>query len=294
MKTVFFLVICLFVSGCPFQKRSPILLKAGERQWTLKEFEDFLNWRLRSFEALGRDKALEELQSIKQSVLDELIFEALAERWARRSGLKIPQPQISPEERKAFRRRALPLEALASHKMHQALRKKLKEHLSGQLPDPPLKDQKDFYLKNKKAFFEPPACFLSQILVSSKGLGKSLRRRLEEGESFGQLASLYSEKGHPGWVEEGRLEIFDRACDLEKGSLSPLWESAYGFHIFRAGEKRRGKQRPFAKVQGQILKNLKLKAEKKAFQAWLREEIQKTPVFIDKKLLDQIHIQYKN
>lgn len=235
-----------------------------------------------------------ELEALKQSALEELIFEALAAQWARRSGLKIPRPKLPPEEQKAFQRRGAPLKALEAHKSRQALRQKLEEHLLSQIPDPPLREQKSFYQKNKKAFYQPPACFLSQILVSSKGLGKSLLRRLSEGEDFDRLASLYSEKGHPGWTEAGSLKVFDRACGLETGALSPLWESQRGFHVFRAGAKRPGRHKPFAQVQPQILKKLKERARREKFQAWLREETLKTPVFIDKKLLNRIHIRYKD
>ncbi len=287
------LLICCLSAGCfPRGKSSPVILKAGGRQWTAKEFEGVLSRRLPG--AARVRPGAEALEDLKQSALEELIFEALAAEWAGRRGLKIPRPRISPEEQKAFQRRGAPLAALEAHKSRQALRQKLEEHLLTQIPDPPLKEQKSFYRKNKKAFYRPPACFLSQILVSSKGLGKSLLRRLREGEDFDRLAALYSEKGHPGWTEAGGLKVFDRACALEKGALSPLWESRHGFHILRAGARRPGRGRPFAEVQGQILKKLKEPAQREKFQAWLREETLKTPVFIDKKLLSRIRIRYKD
>ena len=301
MKTAALLLIGLSAAALAFWKppwllwkRPPVLLKAGERQWTLPEFEKLLSWRLRSFEGLERIQPPEELASIKQELVDELIFQALAEGWARRASLKIPPPKASLKEEEAARRLRLPLELLLAYKSQSALRQKLQRHLLKRAPDPPFKAQKDFYLRRKKAFFEPPACFLNQILVSSGGLGKSLRQRLSAGEDFKKLASLYSEKGHPGWAEQGRLKIFDRACALEAGAISPLWESGYGFHIFQVKKKRPGRQKPFAEAQGQILKKLKEAGKENRFQSWLKGELQKKPVFIDKKLLDQIHIQYKN
>ena len=297
MKLIFFqtpLLLGLLFSSCTPFKQSPILLKVGDKTWTTKQFSKEIEDSLSGFKTSLKDE-----KEIKKRVSEELILKTLIENWIKKNKIKT----LEPKTFKNFKE--FPL-------FYSSKRKKLKRKFIEQnLYDTFLnslytssrkiskKEKLLFYKKNKKMFFKPSACKLKQILTPTKGLAKLLRRRLLKGESFEKLAKLYSEGpekkvgGGLGWVANGTFEVFDKACNLSKNSLSPVWESPYGFHILKVGQKREGSYEFFSKAERKIVKLIEEEQRRERFEEWLKKEIQETTVFINEKLLDQIHIRYR-
>lgn len=103
-------------------------------------------------------------------------------------------------------------------------------------------------VKYKQLLRNPPFNKESKIIVRQKLL--DLRKRIIEGEDFSTLAILYSEDpgsaqkgGELGFQGKSELvkEFADIAFPLRKGSVSPIVETKFGFHIIqlidRQGEK---------------------------------------------------------
>lgn len=103
-------------------------------------------------------------------------------------------------------------------------------------------------VKYKQLLRNPPFNKESKIIVRQKLL--DLRKRIIEGEDFSTLAILYSEDpgsaqkgGELGFQGKSELvkEFADIAFSLRKGSVSPIVETKFGFHIIqlidRQGEK---------------------------------------------------------
>ncbi|MDE0092415.1 MAG: hypothetical protein OXN83_03915, partial [Oligoflexia bacterium] len=70
-------------------------------------------------------------------------------------------------------------------------------------------------------------------------------------------------------------------------------KSHYGWHIFLRTSLKPSRQKSFLESQKQIVKRLKTQELPSQIQSWLKQETLKTPFFKNKKLLDQIKIQYK-
>lgn len=228
-----------------------------------------------------------------------MILKSLMESWLAEQNLKISVNTLIIPEKSLLSRKGLSLRDFRQRQKDLRLRETVLKHFSEKGFQPSSKEIQAFYKEHKKDFFEPPACRLEQILVSSKGMALTLFRRLEEGKSFKQLARLYSEGpekskgGFLGWVLPGTLKVFDEACKLEKGVLGPLQKSAYGYHILRVLEKRPGRQKTLAQSRGEILSALKKKHGEETFKNWLKAALSNTSVYIDEKLLDRLSIQYK-
>lgn len=76
---------------------------------------------------------------------------------------------------------------------------------------------------------------------------RGFRERILDGEDFGTLAYLYSEdegsatqNGELGYMRRGQLvpEFAEAAFTLEKGQVSPIVESEFGFHIIQLIDKK--------------------------------------------------------
>ena len=134
-------------------------------------------------------------------------------------------------------------------------------------------------------------------MVFKENLGRALYRKLLRGEDFETLAQLYSRSRKTediSWVSKGTLKIFDRACaELDVGTFSQPLKSFYGFHILKLKEKKPAQQKSFSQVKGKILKQIRDESKESAFQEWLKKELKSSSVFLNEKLLDNIHIRYK-
>lgn len=285
-KSCFF--ICFLCLSCVKQEKQ-IVIKVGERVWTFKEVQDYFHIRLQSYSV---EEKLPE--NLKKELLNELFLRSFVENWAKKEKKRIQNNKISSEERQLFLKDKGRLRALKDHKSYLSLYNLLLKDLSKQTEKVSLPKQKDFYKKNKKFFSQPAGCHLKQIVVEKENLAKSLQKKLKEGSDFDKLSKIYSLNKHPGWIEKGDLKVFDQACFSYEEGLSPVLKSPYGYHIFLVGKKKASQQKPFSAVQKQIIQILTKKKQGEQFQIWLKKEFSKTPVWTNRKLLDKIHIQYKN
>lgn len=121
---------------------------------------------------------------------------------------------------------------------------------------------KEYYEQNKKNFLLPERVQVSQIMVSTEDRAVDLLRKLENaGETeFRRLAR--EESVGPEAIKGGLMGIFkpgDLPYDMEKmifslkeGMVSPVVESAYGFHLFRLDKTYPPQLKPMAEVAAAI------------------------------------------
>jgi peptidyl-prolyl cis-trans isomerase C len=84
-----------------------------------------------------------------------------------------------------------------------------------------------------------------------------IRRRIEKGESFAGLAKEFSDcpsgeaGGDLGFFSRGDMveEFEDAAFKLEKGELSGIVESEFGFHLILLTEREAGSLIPYDTVR---------------------------------------------
>lgn len=285
----------LFTS-CSIPFSSPILLKVEGRTWTVQEFKRYVDFHLKTGSS-HREPVSPAL--LKKQIINELILKALMEDWLVKHNLKVSVDTRIIPEKKLLSQKGFSLRDFRERQRDLSLRETMLNHLGEQNFRPSSKEIQGFYAKHKKDFFIPPACQLEQILVSSKGMALSIFRRLKGGESFKQLAHLYSEGpekskgGLLGWVLPGTLKVFDEACELKKGVLGPLRKSDYGYHILRVRRKRPGRQKTLSQSRKDILSALKRQHREREFEKWLKTALSNTSVYINENLLDHISIQYK-
>lgn len=152
-------------------------------------------------------------------------------------------------------------------------------------------DDLNKYYNNKKEEFRKEEVKASHILISTQDAeGKALSdkdkankkkeaedilAKIKAGEDFGDLAKKYSNDpgsakngGDLGFFAKGVMvaEFENTAFSLEKGKVSDLVESEFGYHIIKVTDKV-NEIKPFAEVKDEI----KEKIEQEKYNAHINE-----------------------
>ncbi|MCV6627390.1 MAG: peptidylprolyl isomerase [Cellvibrionaceae bacterium] len=136
------------------------------------------------------------------------------------------------------------------------------------------KAAKDIYDKDKKPFTMPVEVNASHILISSlsrsqaeaKTKAEALLKRIKAGEKFEDLIpesedpSAKQNKGNLGFFGPGQMvPEFEKAAYAlkEKGDMSDLVRTPYGYHIIKLIDRKEGKVKAFEEVKPQLIAELK-------------------------------------
>ncbi len=107
---------------------------------------------------------------------------------------------------------------------------------------------------------------------------QSLRERIEDGESFDELAEEYSEDtgsaargGDLGWTRPGQLvPEFQGAMDaLDEGEISMPFATPFGWHIVQVTD-RRERDIPRERLRDQLAQQIHQRKAEEAFEQWIR------------------------
>ncbi|MGQ9800062.1 MAG: peptidylprolyl isomerase [Candidatus Saccharicenans sp.] len=219
------------------------VLRVEEQTYTLADFKNYV-WLLNPEQQELQAEALAQL--FEQFIEDKLILYS-----ARKQGL-----ELTGEEKEAFLKRMIkdyPAEEGLADRL--ATDRSLEESLlvekykHEKIRETVVTDEevKQYYEENKKDFLAPERVKVSQILISSSEQAIKLREKLQRAgeEEFRQAARDYSQApdaykgGLMGIFKPGELpDDMERVIfSLEEGRLSTVFQSAYGYHIFRLDKK---------------------------------------------------------
>ncbi|MGL5114739.1 MAG: peptidylprolyl isomerase [Beijerinckiaceae bacterium] len=145
---------------------------------------------------------------------------------------------------------------------------------------------KKFYDETVKTLKPAGEVKARHILVEKEEEAKAALERLKKGEDFAKLAGELSkdpgsgkEGGDLGWFEKERMvpEFGEAAFKLEKGQLSEIVKSQFGFHIIKLDDKRDKAPPAYDTVKDQ-LKRYMVQKSQQDFVLKLREsaKIEKT------------------
>ena len=95
---------------------------------------------------------------------------------------------------------------------------------------------------------------------------KEIQQKLDDGESFGDLAREYSEDpgsaeqgGDLGWISAGEMvkPFEDALFGMDKGEVSDVVETQFGLHLIRLDDIRTPEVKSFAEMRGEFERELK-------------------------------------
>lgn len=100
---------------------------------------------------------------------------------------------------------------------------------------------------------------------AARAKAEGLLKQLKNGADFAELAKKNSDDttakdgGELGWIKKGEMVApFENAAfSMNKGQMSDLVQSSFGFHIIQTEDKKDAHLRPFSEVRDEVEKNVK-------------------------------------
>lgn len=245
----------------------------------LKRLIDFYSQHL-SKEELGR-----QMDTLVKKAREHAIGTKLLLDEVKRRHVQVPEPQVEASlaamakkaggdaalEALLVRQRITRDQLRASIRAGKQLDTLVARVTSGE-PDPTDEDVRAHYEKHADRYASPDRVHVRHILMKPAGAGEadkaatrsrleSIKRQLEEGDDFGELAAAYSEcpsgkdaGGSLGWVVRGAtVPEFDQLVfDMNVGDISEILETALGLHLVEKLDEETGEPMPFEEVKERI------------------------------------------
>ncbi len=314
MRFCFLLALLLTLNACDFTRPSltkKIVLDVNGRQMSAQSFSQELAFRLKDQDALSA-KDPKMLAVVKKKIAEEFVVQTLSEGWAKDNGIVVKAEQIEsqiqdiqksyPDDssfQQAITDQGMTFKAWRDRLQNTMLQKLVVRKVvesAGAVTDA---EMQAYYNEHKSEFSAPESAQVRQIMVSTESDAKSLEAELKKGKKMADLAKKYSispeasQGGNVGWIEKGLTDVFEPAFQMKQGQRSPVFKSAFGYHIFEVTGRKPSRSKAYAEVKDQIKSILMEKREQSLYLAWLEEQVRKARVFKDQAFIDALKVETK-
>ncbi|HOR42084.1 MAG TPA: SurA N-terminal domain-containing protein [Atribacterota bacterium] len=232
------------------------------------------------------------LASLKNNITEQLVNSTLLYQYAERQNINVTAADLDREVEE------IKSSFSSEQEFNDALRKnnltlnQLKDNLKRQIRiDKAVQNEYDkinisdeeivqYYEENKSAFFQQEKRQISHILVEDEEEAELLRNQLNEGLiEFEQTAKDKSicpsaeQGGDLGYIMRGQMvpEFEEVAFSLEKGELSNVVKTEYGYHILQCGDIQEEKQLTLDEAQNSIKSILAYQKQNESIQSLLAQ-----------------------
>ncbi|WP_400245137.1 peptidylprolyl isomerase [Niallia sp. JL1B1071] len=139
---------------------------------------------------------------------------------------------------------------------------------------------KTYFEDNKASFDTPEQVEASHILVEDEKTAKDVKKKLDEGGDFAELAKEYSTDtqtkengGELGYFSTGQMvEEFDKAAfAMNVDEISDPVKTDYGYHIIKVTGKKEAKEATLEESKEQIKETLLAQKVQEQASTWLSE-----------------------
>ncbi|WP_419392958.1 foldase protein PrsA [Cytobacillus praedii] len=222
--------------------------------------------------------------------LDSLITEKVISQEKKKEKIKVSKEELDAEMTaymESYGGKDAFEEILANNGVERStIEKNIENYLvTKKLLEPRIKitdeEMKEYFEENKDSYAQAEQVQASHILVEDEATAKEVRKKLDEGKDFAELAAEYSTDssnsnsgGELGYFARGEMvsEFEDAAFALETGKISNPVKTEHGYHIIKVTDKKKAKEAVFDDVKDEIktaLFDTKMETE---YTTWLDEK----------------------
>lgn len=223
-------------------------------------------------------------------ILDSLITNKVIEMEATKEKVKVTGNEIDEELTKLQESYGGEEAFAAALEQNQVSMDKIREDIEiyllaekmiGASIDVSEEEMKTYFEENKESFDQKEQVKASHILVEDEATAKKVKKELDNGKDFAELAKEYSTDssnaangGDLGYFGKGEMaEEFEKtAFALEAGAISEPVKTEFGYHIIKLVDKKAEKAAEFEEHKEKIKELLfdqKVQAE---YTNWMEEK----------------------
>lgn len=297
---LFIILNLIFFSSC-FAPREelPVYSREVARVGDYQIKEDYLRFRLKlelnkfpkGYVEKYRKQPLDEqnrLKPVLDQVLNKMVEDYAILSYGRSKGIVLTDAELKSRFEKRQGRlspkdleNTLGAERIPYHRWKRLVEDQLRVEfvLENALNDKlkvTLPEIQNYYGKNKGAYKTKESAWIRHIVTDTKDKADEIYERLAKNENFAQLAVNHSispdraRGGDLGYIERGTYpKVFDQAFDLEKGEMSGVIKSEYGYHIFKLIAKKPAGVKPLEEVVSEIQQKLFEEKLKTHYKKWI-------------------------
>jgi peptidyl-prolyl cis-trans isomerase C len=275
MKVIYLVLglMLIIILACAKKEETKVVARIGDKVITLEEFEKEVESLPDFYKPLLLDP------KAKREFLEKLIDREILLLEARKAGVY---------EREDVRRKIEECEkgVILDAFLSQILREK---------DEVTEEEAKRYYDEHKEEFFMNESIRVRHIVVRTLEEAKEIKKRLEQGEDFVELAKRYSISpsgkwgGDLGYIQRGQVgkEFEKAAFSLKRpGEISDIVKTTFGYHIIRLEDRKPPRQLSFEEVRDKIIQKLKEQKKQKALEDYLKKVKKQYKIVINEKLLE--------
>lgn len=271
-RVVIFLLVSVtfLLNGCA-KRGEKMLAKVNDKSITLREFNKRVERLPKSYQEI--------IKGQRRQFLEDLIDEELLYEEALKSKIdKNPETQ----------------EVIAEAKKKILISRLIKERADDKISIPE-RDIEKYYNEHSEDFMLPERWRASHILVDTPEEAEQIKQKINQGESFENLAKEKSKDaaakqgGDVGYFTKGQLiPEFEQACfGLEVGEISGIVKTKFGYHIIKLTERKNPEVQNFSAVKDLIKKEMEREQKKKLLQELMANLKNSARITINEKFFEE-------
>ncbi|NLW39521.1 MAG: foldase [Tissierellia bacterium] len=226
------------------------------------------------------------------NALDVLIINKIIELESKKENIKVTKDEIDEQKNKMVEsmggqdayESALQFYGVSEDDLMDDIEKNLylKKLLEPRIPITE-EEMKEYFEENKDSLGQEEEVKARHILVESEETALEVKKKLDEGEDFGELAKEYStdtsnsqQGGDLGFFGKGKMvkEFEDAAFSLEIGEISEPVKTEFGYHIIKVEDRKEAEEADFEKSKDEIKDMIFQERFQEAYDTWLQEKLE--------------------
>lgn len=269
------LSLTIFLTGCLTKKTDSVLARFDGQTVTKTEFMDKVRNLPKNLQGLAIQR--------KKDFVEEMVDERFLVKEAKKRNIE------SQEEVR---------EVLEAARKKIIIAKLIEIEVDRKItmePDEALK----FYESHRDEFMTPVLLRASHILVATEEEAKAVKKELQGGADFEELARSRSldntsiRGGDVGFFQKGQLipGFEEAAFNLRKGEISNVVKTQFGFHVIKLTDRAEPSLRDFKLVKGIVEKQIRNEKRAKLFKEFIQKTKGNIKVEIDQQALEALTLE---
>ena len=278
---------------------SKIILQINDKEFSNKDFEDFVHVKYPDFSKAGSasQSEIELTPKLLSRLFDSFVEQKIISFIADQRNIPVDETEIADYLKELKIADSDPVDkaqVIESIKVQKYLYFKVYDGI-----EVTNKEISNYYNAHRDEFRSNPQVLLYQILVTDKETAVKIRgelddnpRRFEEIAKEKSVSMEASKGGLMGYFEKGvlPLDMENVVFSLKPYSISPVFESSYGFHIFKVTKKKKGQREYLQNVKPEIKNKLLSEKMSNAYREFLAKARQELSIAIK---YDNLYFNYQ-